>query len=120
MIKRENYQLPLNLAMVQTLNTTSYQHPQSRFDYLCLATTITVTSVSYCRICINLFLQPKRSTSLLLSIQSYQDRKFHCVVLSNYSLKESTMIEDAKEMDINSFLDMILEVISQLKGNFSI
>ena len=33
-------------------------------------------------------------------------------LLSNYSLKESTiMIEDAKEMEINSFLDMISEAI---------
>lgn len=33
-------------------------------------------------------------------------------LLSEYSLKESTvMIEDGKEMEIDSFLDMILEVI---------
>ena len=42
-------------------------------------------------------------------------------LLSNYSLKESTiMIEDAKEMEINSFLDMISAVISQFEFNFSI
>ena len=34
-------------------------------------------------------------------------------LLSQYSLKETTlMIEDAKEMEIDSFLDMILEVTS--------
>ena len=40
-------------------------------------------------------------------------------LLPNYSLKESTiMIEDATEMEINSFLDMISEVISQFEFDF--